>query len=186
MQGMRKFTFIFLCATTLALLAACATRSPEQTADARARYEFKRIVRTYQVPASEATNDMDRAVLLDAAQEAFATLREDYPTARPWAAMALRQIGEILAQQGRRKEALATFAKVDVYYPNESWEVIQAWKAAGDLLWDSGMKREALPFYQDIVAKFDHPGQPEMFGTIVRIARDRIRDAGAVRPAATP
>ncbi|MBW7908331.1 MAG: hypothetical protein H3C50_05340 [Kiritimatiellae bacterium] len=183
---MRKIAYCVLSVAGVLLLAACATRSPERAAEARAQYEFKRIVRAYQVPAVDATNEVDRAVLLDTALDAFAALREAYPTSQPWAAMALRQIGVIQAEQGRRKEALATFAKVDIFYPNESWEVIQAWKAAGDLLWDSGMRRESLPFYRDIVEKFDRPGQPEMFGTIVRIAKDRIRTAGGEKSRGAP
>lgn len=179
---MRAVSVFMLAVCATALLAACATRSPEQLADATARYEFKRIVREFQVPASEATNELQRVELIDQALAALESLRTNYPTAQPWAAMSLRQIGQIHAERGERKEALAAFARVAVLYPTESWEIIQASKAAGDLLWDSGMKKQALMFYQDIVDQYGGPGQPEMFDTLVRISRERIKEAGPITP----
>lgn len=174
--------FGYLLVALLACAAGCISRSPEQASESRARYEFKRIVREYQVPASESTNEVERTALLDQALQAFESLRTDYPDAQPWTAMALRQVGVIHASRGERKEALAAYAQVGILYPNEEWEVIQAWKAAGDLLWDSGMKKEALPFYRDIADRFQKSGQLPMYDTIARIARERIAAAANIRP----
>lgn len=158
-------------------LTACATRAPMESEEARARYEFKRIVRAYEIPAAETTNAADRAAYQEQALLAYEALRAAYPNARATAAAALRAVGHLHAARGERKEALAAFARVGVLYPEQEWEVIQAWRAAGDLLWTAGMKKEALPFYQDIVTTFDRPDLPPLFDTIVRIARDRIANA---------
>lgn len=167
-------TPVLIMALAAAGLAACATRSPVESEEAQARYEFKRIVRAYEIPASETTNTADRAAFQEQALLAYEALRAAYPTARASSAAALRAVGKIHAERGERKEALAAYTRVGVLYPEQEWEVVQAWRAAGDLLWESGMKKEALPFYRDIVTSFDKPGQPPMVETIVRIAKDRL------------
>lgn len=161
----------------LVIASACATRSLEQVAEARAKYEYQRIVRQFQVPFGDSTNTLERAALLDKSLQELEALRANYPNARPWNAMALRKIGEIYAERGQKKEALAAFTLVGVRCMSEDWEVIQAWKAAGDLLWSSGMRNQALPFYRDIVQRYNRPGYPEMYNTIVRIALDRMAEA---------
>lgn len=175
---MRNFFRSFWVISALLMIAsACATRPPGQAADARARYEYKRIVRKFQVPSGDSTNALERAALLDKSLQELETLRANYPEARPWAAMALRQIGEIYAERGQKKEAVDAFTRVGVLYMGEDWEVIQAWRAAGDLLWNDGKKSAALAFYRDIVQRFDRPGRPDLYDTIVRIARDRMAAA---------
>jgi len=172
-------SFLLLAVLSILALASCATRPPEKRMEAEAQYEFKRIMREYVIAAGDATNELVRAELVEQAVQGFRLLRELYPDAQPWAAMALRYRANLHAERGERKEALATYAKVGVLYPDQDWEVIQAWRSAGDLLWTSGMRKESLDFYRDIVARFDTPGQPPMYETIVRIARDRIAEVEA-------
>ncbi|HMP76651.1 MAG TPA: hypothetical protein PKE12_10185 [Kiritimatiellia bacterium] len=155
----------------------CATRAPTAVSTSEAQYEFKRIVREYQLPAAEATNDVDRAALLDQAANAFEALREKHPDASPWAAAALRSAGNIHAELGHRKEALAAYARVGLLYPDDEWEAIQAMRSAGDILWIAGIRDQAILFYREIIEKFDKPGKPPMFDTVVRIAKDRLSEA---------
>lgn len=172
------FRLVWVLLGVLAAASACVTRSPEEVAEARARYEYNRIVRQFQVPRGDSTNALERAALLDKSLQELQNLRNEYPDATPWVAMALRQTGEIYVERGQEKEAVRAFTLVGVYYMGEDWEVIQAWKAAGDLLWSNGKKEAALPYYRDIVQRFARPGQPDLYDTIVRIAQDRIAEAG--------
>ncbi len=164
------------------LIAACATRAPQEDAQAKARYEYNRIVRTYQIPASESTNEVERALLLHQAFTAYAALITNYPTARPWAAMSLRAVAALHAERGDWKKALETYDIVPALYPDDDWEVIQAWRGAGDLLWSARMPALAVEYYRQIVERFDRPGMPPGFDAHVRIARDRLREAAAPPP----
>ncbi len=157
-------------------LAGCASRSPAESRSARARYEYNRIGRELVTPAAEATNDLQRALLWRRAERAYEALREDYPDARPWAAAALRSQGRLYREQGAFADALAAFTKVGALYPEQEWEVAQAWKAAGDLLWERGLKLEAEPYYRGILARFDTPGRHPMYETLVLIARSRLAE----------
>jgi tetratricopeptide (TPR) repeat protein len=157
----------------------CATRSPLRDEQAKARYEYHRIMRTYHLPANQATNEVERAQLLDAAYTGYSAIFTKYRTARPWAAMALRAVADLHAERGDRKRALDTYDMVAALYPEEDWEVIQAWRSAGDLLWHARMPTLAMDYYARIVNRFDRPGLPPGFDAHVRIARDRLREAGA-------
>jgi hypothetical protein len=59
-------------------------------------------------------------------------------------------------------------------YPQQNWEVLQAWKSAGDLLWDAGRKDEARQFYRQIVARFDQPDASAVVRTIVRVTAAKL------------
>ena len=174
---MKAYLIASVCAVVLGVAAGCATRTPVAAATSAAQYEYKRIVREYQLPAADATNALERAALLDQAVQAYEALRQQHPEASPWAAAALRAAGAIHAERGNRKEALSAYARVGVLYPGEEWEVIQAWRAAGDLLWTAGIRDQAILFYKDIIEKFDQPGKPPLFETLVRIAKDRLAEA---------
>jgi tetratricopeptide (TPR) repeat protein len=179
---MRPACDILLLILACGLWAGCATRPPQEDAQAKARYEYHRIVRAYHIPAIETTNEIERAQLLHAAFTGYAALITNYPTARPWAAMALRAVAGLHAARGDRKKALDAYDLVAVLYPEDDWEVIQAWRAAGDLLWHDRMPQSALDYYRRIVNRFDRPGLPPGFDAHVRIARDRLREAGATPP----
>ena len=142
----------------------------------QAKFEFNRIVREYQVPAGDATNAVQRGAYLTNAVTAFRALAERYPDQPQWAAQSMRCIANIHRAEGRRAEALATYEQLVHRYPGEHWEVIQAWKSCGDLLWDSRMKELAREYYRQIVDTYGGPGQPPMFDTLVHIARQRLAD----------
>jgi tetratricopeptide (TPR) repeat protein len=161
----------------LALLAAAgclSTRSDAERRTAQARHEFMRVVRELQVPAGDATNEVVRGELLTNAVAGYLDLVARYPDQPQWCAQALRSVANIYRAEGRRAEALATYERLAHRYPGEHWEVIQAWKAAGDLMWDSRMRELARGYYQQIVDTYSGPDQPPMFQTIVDIARQRL------------
>lgn len=158
-------------------LVACATRSPEQTLNSKADYEFNRIVRAYEIPAREATNDTERAALLNEAIRAHRALVDTYPKVRPWAAKSLLAIADLYAMRGESDRAVEVYEQVALRYPDEDWEVIKAWRAAGDIYWRTREYHKALSKYFDLVRRFDRPGLSPEFSAHVRHARDRIREA---------
>jgi tetratricopeptide (TPR) repeat protein len=89
-------------------------------------------------------------------------------------AQALRSLGNVRAAQGNLDEAVKLYRQVGEKYPQQDWEVLQAWKSAGDLLWDAGRKDEARQFYRQIVARFDKPDMPAVIQTIVRASQTRL------------
>jgi predicted negative regulator of RcsB-dependent stress response len=66
------------------------------------------------------------------------------------------------------------YRRVGEQYPQQDWEVLQAWKSAGDLLWDAGRKDEARQFYRQIVTRFDQPDASAVVQMVVRVARNRL------------
>ena len=52
-----------------------------------------------------------------------------------WCAQALRSLGNVRAAQGKLDEAVKLYRRVGEQYPQQDWEVLQAWKSAADLLW---------------------------------------------------
>lgn len=164
------------------LLMSCATQTSPKSIESKARYEFNRIVRTYHIPAAEATNALERAALLDKAFLAYSALITNYPTARPWAAKSLLAVAELHAERGDLDKALNAYDLVPTLYPDDAWEVIQAWRAAGDLLWQRRQFAPALSYYLDLVRRFDKPDMSPAFSAHVRHARDRIREAEIANP----
>jgi len=161
----------------LALLVAAgclSSRNATERRAAQARHELKRVVRELHVPAGDATNEVVRGELLTNAVAGYLDLVARYPDQPQWCAQALRSVANIYRAEGRRAEALATYERLAQRYPGEHWEVIQAWKAAGDLMWDSQKRELARGYYQQIVDTYSAPDQPPMFQTIVDIARQRL------------
>lgn len=161
----------------VALLISCATQPPQKSIESKAQYEFNRIVRTYQIPAAESTNAVERAALLHEAFLAYGALITNYPTARPWAARSLLAVAELHAERGDLAKALNAYDLIPTLYPDDEWEVIQAWRAAADLHWRARHYAPALERYFNIVRRFDRPGLSPAFAAHVRHARDRIREA---------
>ena len=157
-------------------LAACVSRPTEESREARARYEYNRIARELVMPAAAATNELERALLWKHAERGYESIQQKYPDAQPWAAMSLRSLGNLYREQGAFAEALAAYTKVGTLYPEQDWEVAQAWKAAGDLLWERGLRPEAAPYYRNLLVRFDKPGYHPMFETLVLIARSRLAE----------
>ena len=144
----------------------------------QARHDFNRVVRELHVPAGDATNDVMRGELLTNAVKGYLAIVQQYPDQPQWGAQALRSVANIHRAEGRRGEALAAYARIAHKYPGQDWEIIQAWKSAGDLLWDSSMKGLARDYYRQIVAAYGEVHDPPMFQTIVDIARRRLAGDG--------
>ena len=158
----------------------CST-TPDQASnrEAKARYEYNRIMREYRVPAEEATNEVERVAMLDQVAAAYLEFTQEYGDVPRWSAAALRSLGQVHLERGEFKEALASFEQVGQRYPQEHWEVIQAWKEAADMLWETRHRGEAVLYYRQMVDTYDRPGQPPMFETLVNIARLRLNEQGA-------
>ena len=162
-----------------ACLTGCASTAPGPSPrEAKARYQFNHIMRTCQVAAEDATNEVDRVTLLNQAARSYQQMARDYSDVPRWAAASLRSLGQIHVAQDALKEALSSFDQVGQLYPGEHWEVIQSWKAAGDALWNARHRGEAALYYRQIVDTYGRPGQPPMFDTIVGIARGRLKEQG--------
>lgn len=144
--------------------------------ESKARYEYNRVIRQYQLPALDATNAVERVAMLDQTAFELEAMARTYADVPQWAAAALRTLGTIHIQRGQLKDGLACFEQVGQRYPQEHWEVIQAWKDAADTLWETHHRGEARLYYRQIVNTYDRPGQPPMFATIVRVARDRLAE----------
>jgi tetratricopeptide (TPR) repeat protein len=165
----------------LAMGAGCV--SPGGNADRRerqARHDFNQVVRELHVPAGDATNDVMRGELLTNAVKGYLAIVQQYPDQPQWGAQALRSVANIHRAEGRRGEALAAYARIAHKYPGQDWEIIQAWKSAGDLLWESKMKELARDYYRQIVTAYGEVRDPPMFQTIADIARRRL--AGDSQP----
>lgn len=184
MNPPRRSAFVLLAGLALgwavaACLTGCASTAPGPSPrEAKARYQFNHIMRTCQVAAEDATNEVDRVTLLNQAARSYQQLARDYSDVPRWAAASLRSLGQIHVEQDELKEALSSFEQVGQLYPGEHWEVIQSWKAAGDALWNARHRGEAALYYRQIVDTYGRPGQPPMFDTIVGIARGRLKEQG--------
>lgn len=174
------FPLGLLTALVLAALAVgCSTTPTISEREHQARFAFNQTMRLYHVPASEASNTVDRAALLDQSAFAYKKLEQDYSDVPRWAAASLRNLGQINVERGQLKEALVCYEQVGRRYPDEHWEVIQSWKAAADALWAAHQRSEAMLFYRQIVNTYGgKAGQPAMFDTIVTVARSRLKEAG--------
>ena len=93
---------------------------------------------------------------------------------QPWCAQSLRSLGNVRAAQGRIDEAIQLYGQVGEKYPDQDWEVLQAWKSAGDLLWDDAKPDQAKAFYRQIVTRFDKPDEAPIIRAVVRGAKARL------------
>ena len=59
-------------------------------------------------------------------------------------------------------------------YPSQDFEVLMAWKSAGDLLADSGRAGEAKVFYEKIIGRFDKPDALPIVQSVVRGCKARL------------
>jgi len=161
--------FLALCLTT-----SCSTRRepPQQRYDA-AKALFDQTTKAFHTPSATAPAG-EREKLLDQAARNYQMLLRRYPDQTNWCAQALRHLGNIRAAQTNLNEAVRQFTAVAEKYPGEEWEVIQAWKSAADLLWEANRPKEAKPFYQRIVQRFDGTNQPAVVRVVVRGSKSRL------------
>ena len=178
MDAMKNRTAVWVSAVLLLVVAwGCSTPTRGAAArESKARFEYNRIMRELRVPAEDATNAVQRFPMLEQAAAAYEQFERDFRDQPRWAAAALRSLGQIQLSRGQTRLALDCFEQVGQRYPNEHWEVIQAWKESADILWKSEHRGEASVYYQQIVTTYGRPGQPAMFETLVGIARARLKE----------
>jgi tetratricopeptide (TPR) repeat protein len=133
-------------ATQLAVGCAPALRES-------ARQVFDRTVRECHLPSAEASGAQREKLLVEAASGYEQVLKLG-PSDLHLCAAALRSLANVRVEQGRLSEAVNLYTRVGEKYPTCDWEVLQAWKSAGDLLWDAGRQGEAAGFYKKIVQRF--------------------------------
>jgi tetratricopeptide (TPR) repeat protein len=155
-------------------LVGCGSKNEnvlEQPADGHAFLE--QIIKEFHNPSAGATG-VERERLLSEAARRYEQLLKQHPEEKDLGAQALLGLGNVRASQGKTNEAVKLYATVGEKYPNRDWEVLQAWKAAGDLLWDGTRRDEAKKYYARIVERFDTIDAPMITKAIVRGSKSRI------------
>ena len=171
LQGFTCITRVSILAVSVAamslVLVSCARRNAVPRSSRDARTEFEQTMKEFHVPAAEANGAEKKRLLNEAAKHYEQLLKDDRADSNV-CAQALRNLASIRAAQGDTNGAVTLYANVGEKYPAEDWEVLQAWKAAADLLWANGRREDAKKFYTRVVARFDKPGTPQIVQTIVR------------------
>lgn len=163
----------------LAALIVCGCQTPQQKAarqqqrSAAAKQLFDQTTKQSHLPSAEAKS-ASREKLLAQAATGYEQLLRQYRDQPFWCAQALRSLANVRAEQGRLDAAVNLYTQVGARYPHDGWEVLQAWKSAGDQLWDAGRQAEAKKFYQQIVTRFDQPDAPAVMKTIVKGSKSRL------------
>ncbi len=158
------------------LFAACATtkQTPEQRY-AAAKAAFDQTAKEFHLPSADAKG-AERDRLLREAARGYEQVLSRFKDQPNWCAQALRSLGNVRAEQNRLDDAVKLFASVAKKFPAESWEVLSAWKSAGDLLWEAGKREQAKAFYRQLVERFDTADAPQVFKTIVRGSKVRLEN----------
>lgn len=165
---------------SLLAFAACRKPLPPQR-DAVPRHVeaqllFEKATKEFHLPSAEASGAKKEKLLAQAAA-AYEQITNDYPDQPAWAAPAMRSLGGVRVEQGRLTEGIQLLDQVGRKFPDQSWEILQAWKTAGDVLWEANRRAEAGKFYEKIVARFDTADAPAIYKTVVRGARGKLADA---------
>ena len=166
-------------ALTVVLLVMSGCAKHDATL-AQARELFERTVTLYHLPSAQA-DGAKRAELLARAAAGYEQLLRDCPGQTHWCAQALRSLGNVRAAQGRTSEALLLYERVARNYPREDWEVLQAWKAAADFLFDAGQLRDAAAVYRRIIDRFAITDAPPVVELVVHAAKRRIANVDVAR-----
>jgi len=177
---MSRVNIIVVCAVAIGLLTGCSQRrpstciveSPQQRYDA-AKALFEKASREFHIPSSQARGP-ERTKLEDQALAAYTDLAHAYSDQPTWAAQALRSLGNIHAARTNLIEAVRTYAEVAEKFPRQDFEVLMAWKSAGDLLSGADKAAEANVYYKKLLARFDKPDALPIVQSVVRGARARL------------
>jgi tetratricopeptide (TPR) repeat protein len=162
-------------ATLGGLLGCDRKQEPSPQRAEAARHLFDQATREFHLPADRA-GASEKARLQQQAAAAYQRLIREFPDQPYWAAQALRNLGNIRAAQTNLDEALRIYAAVGEKYPQETFEVLQAWKTAADLLWEANRRAEAKAFYQKVVQQFDGTNQPSVVLLAVKGAKARLAE----------
>jgi len=177
---MSRVSIIAVCALAIGLLAGCSQRtstciveSPQQRY-AAAKALFEKTSRDFHIPSAQARG-LERAKLEDQALAAYTDLARAYSDQPIWAAQALRSLGNIHAARTNLTEAVRAYAEVAEKFPQQDFEVLMAWKSAGDLLSDAGKSDEGKVHYEKLLVRFDKPDALPIVQSVVRGARARLK-----------
>jgi tetratricopeptide (TPR) repeat protein len=173
---MAQMPLVKLCACLAALALVGCSEKPKQTAEQRymsAKALFEKASRDYHIPSAQARG-AERRQLEEQAARIYAEVAEYYADQPVWAAQAFRSLGNIYAAQTNIDSAVTLYAGVGERFPGQDFEVLMAWKSAGDLLSDSGRQAEAKVFYEKIIARFDKPDALPIVQSVVRGCKVRL------------
>jgi tetratricopeptide (TPR) repeat protein len=162
----------------LAFLSAVGCKAKKENEAERpggGRALFEQTIKEFHNPSAEAMGT-NRERLLSEAARRYEQLLKEYPKDEGLCAEALLGFGNIRALQGKTNEAVKLYATVSEKYPNRDWEVLQAWKAAADLLWDARRRDDAKKYYARIVERFDKSDAPMITKTVVRGSKSRLAE----------
>jgi len=158
-----------------ALLTGCAEK-PKQTVEQRyaaAKALFEKASRDYHIPSAQARG-IERSQLEEQAATIYGEIAARYADQPMWASQALRSLANIRSAQTNITEAVKLYAQVGEKFPKQDFEVLMAWKSAGDLLSDSGRTGEAKVYYEKIIARFDKPDALPIVQSVVRGCKARL------------
>jgi hypothetical protein len=136
---------------------------------------FDQATREFHAPSGEAKG-AERERLLNEAAERYSKLLKTFPGETNLCAQSLRALGSIHATRGQTNEAVKLYAAVGEKYGSQDWEVLQAWKSAADLLWDSNQRSDAKKFYAKIVERFGKNDAPQIIQQVVRGSKGRLAE----------
>jgi tetratricopeptide (TPR) repeat protein len=176
---MSRVSIIAVC-LVMGLLAGCSQRtstciveSPQQRYDA-AKGLFEKASREFHIPSAQARG-LERTKLEDQALAAYTDLARAYSDQPIWAAQALRSLGNIHAARTNLTEAVHAYAQVGEKFPRQDFEVLMAWKSAGDLLSDAGKSDQGKVYYEKLLVRFDKPDALPIVQSVVRGAKARLK-----------
>ena len=181
---MRRANIFTLLLLALGVLAGCGPkRVPPASADPQQRYEaakalFEKASREFHIPSAQARGP-ERAKLEDEAAALYADVAQNYSDQPTWAAQALRSLGHIHAARTNITHAVTVYTQVAEKFPQQDFEVLMAWKSAGDLLSDAHRPVEAKLYYEKLLARFDKPDALPIVQSVVRGAKTRLRTGSA-------
>jgi tetratricopeptide (TPR) repeat protein len=181
MEPMSRGSIMVVCAVAIGLLAGCSQRrpstciveSPQQRYDA-AKGLFEKASREFHIPSAQARG-LERAKLEDQALAVYTDLARAYSDQPIWAAQALRSLGNIHAARTNLTEAVHAYAEVAEKFPQQDFEMLMAWKSAGDLLSDAGKSAEGNVYYEKLLVRFDKPDALPIVQSVVRGAKARLK-----------
>lgn len=158
-----------------ALLCVSCSPKPQSSPDDSqgAKAVFDSITKEAHVPAASA-NGVERLRLQNDAAKRYADFVKRYPGESNLCAQSLRNLGNIAAAQTNIDVAVTHYRAVGDRYSTQEWEVLQAWKSAGDLLWETGRTNDSRVYYGKIIARFDATNLPAIYQLVVRGSKSRL------------
>lgn len=180
MELMRPPNILALAALASGLLAGCGDKPvPPTSTSPHQRYEaakalFEKASREFHIPSAQARG-AERAQLEDRAIAVYANLARQYSDQPIWAAQALRSLGNLHAARTNLTEAVRAYSQVAEKFPAQDFEVLMAWKSAGDLLSDARKSAEGKIYYAKLLARFDKPDALPIVQSVVRGAKSRLK-----------